>query len=970
MDVVVRTDPKGCRVVRCETVEPDIVVVGCGSGLTAGLNAGQRRTGTGTLRNNGFHHIRQDVGNAFIQYLCLLGFRSQKEISVPIQNLPVCDGGLAGAAVRNGGKSLCHFNRLYTAGEATQRQSRCVLIVVVALSVQGGDAELFHQICGILRTNLQPYFYRTYVGGKLHGSSHGNPALVSAVGVGRPGPTFEGQRFVHDGGSGGHVIAVIFRSLGVVVVIRVLIFLILLQVVVALLQCRAVYRQRLDGGSRLSRIQCSVEETASVRAAATDHGLNLSGAHFSDNHGTLRLNDFIRHGNQRILQHQLASGFLNHIRVALDVIRIDGDVAVLIHGFVRRRNVHVAGGVDVEFAAFAGVGRFQLHAVIRAAVHRRLVEVQTFSGLEGNGAVGVLLEFTAFQRHIALAVHQVAVLVQRNRTLVRGHVSVAVRMQVQQRREIARILEGLIHRLLGFRVHGGINLQTAAVYQLLSGLLIHIVFLLQVLNDFVGHVILEVGADFIIIRGNRRIDKVCQFLILILPILLVRNVPLVLHQRQAELTSGLGNIVGVVLLAAHGNLRHIRSVRDTRRIFNQRVGVRGLRHGGQSRTLNQAEVLYILGKITFGCRFDTVVAVAVINAVQVCGDDFFLGKGVLNPRRVPHLDDLTPQASLAHDIRKVDVSGQLLGQGTGTADSAAGKGLEDRTHHSLPVETVVIPERFIFQGHDGVHHVLRQLLVLDDGSLLAVADGIHCIPIIVVDDGIRRNRIVDVLRIDARRRDDDHRRVQNSERHQRGNGSSSELENLLSPGERITVLVHPMVRVQIVDERIELRMSIPEIIKLLFEAARFRIRSRPFRCRHLVSGVLLLSAKRKFLLSVGFRRGRSFRGMLVLSAAHKFLFKGGDIIELLDIAFWTVSGRGRAARCRRPGAGSSFSQIVFTNYSGLVRCISGGIRRLRRGRFLRHSPGGLLPFQPLLRHLAGQLLHQFIIGWFSIAHSL
>ena len=343
---------------------------------------------------------------------------------------------------------------------------------------------------------------------------------------------------------------------------------------------------------------------------------------------------------------------------------------------------------------------------------------------------------------------------------------------------------------------------------------------------------------------------------------------------------------------------------------------------------------------------------------------------MLNPRRVPHLDDLTPQASLAHDIRKVDVSGQLLGQGTGTADSAAGKGLEDRTHHSLPVETVVIPERFIFQGHDGVHHVLRQLLVLDDGSLLAVADGIHCIPIIVVDDGIRRNRIVDVLRIDARRRDDDHRRVQNSERHQRGNGSSSELENLLSPGERITVLVHPMVRVQIVDERIELRMSIPEIIKLLFEAARFRIRSRLFRCRHLVSGVLLLSAKRKFLLSVGFRRGRSFRGMLVLSAAHKFLFKGGDIIELLDIAFWTVSGRGRAARCRRPGAGSSFSQIVFTNYSGLVRCISGGIRRLRRGRFLRHSPGGLLPFQPLLRHLAGQLLHQFIIGWFSIAHSL
>ena len=561
-------------------------------------------------------------------------------------------------------------------------------------------------------------------------------------------------------------------------------------------------------------------------------------------------------------------------------------------------------------------------------------------------------------------------LVQRNRTLVRGHVSVAVRMQVQQRREIARILEGLIHRLLGFRVHGGIDLQTAAVYQLLSGLLIHIVFLLQVLNDLIGHVILEVGADFIIIRSNRRIDKVRQLLILVLPILLVGDVPLFLHQGQAELTSGLGNIVGVIFLAIHGDLRHIRSVRGIRRILDQRVGVRGLRHGGQSRTLNQTEVLYILGKITFGCRFDTIVAVAVVNAVQVSGDDFLLGKSVLNPRRVPHLNDFTPQASLAHDIRKVDVSGQLLGQGTGTADSAAaGKGLENRSHHSLPVEAVVIPECFVFQGHDGVHHVLRQLLVLDDGSLLAVADGIHCIPIIVVDDGVRRNRIVDVLRIDARRRDDDHRRVQNSQRHQCGNGSSSELENLLSSGERVAVLVYPIVRIQIVYERIELRMGIPEIIKLLLQAARFRVRSRTFRCRHLAAGVLLLPAKRKFLLSLSFRRGRSFCGML-LSAAHKFLFEGGDIIELFDIASWTVPGRGRAARRCRPAAGISSPQVVFTNYSGLVRCASGGIRRLRRGCLLRHSPGGLLPFQPLLRHLAGQLLHQFIIGWFSIAHSL
>ena len=515
---------------RRETVEPDIVVVGCGSGLTAGLNAGQRCAGTGTLGNDGLHHIRQDVGNAFIQYLCLLGFRSQKEISVPVQNLPVRDGGLAGSAVRNGGEGLCHFYRFYTAGETAQRQSRSVLVVVIALAVQGGDAELLHQICGILRTDLQPYFYRTYVGGELHGSSHGDPALVSAVGVGRPGPTFEGQRFVHDGGAGGHVIAVVLRSLSVVVVIRILIFLALLQVVVTLLQCRTVYRQRLDGGSRLSRIQRSVEETASVRAAAADHGLDLSGAHFGDDHSTLWLNDFIRHGDERILQHQLASGFLNHIRIALDVIRIDGDVAALIHGLVRRRNVHVAGGVDVEITVFAGVRRLQLHAVIRTAVHRRLVEVQALSGLEGNGSVGVLLEFAALQRHIALAVHQIAVLVQGNHTLIRGDVSVTVRMQVQQGREIARILKGLIHRLLGFRVHGGINLQTAAVYQLLRGLLIHIVFLLQVLNDFIGHVILEVGADFIIIRGNRRIDKVRQLLILVLPILFVGDVALFLHQ--------------------------------------------------------------------------------------------------------------------------------------------------------------------------------------------------------------------------------------------------------------------------------------------------------------------------------------------------------------------------------------------------------------------------------------------------------
>ena len=236
---------------RCESVEPDIVVVGCGSGFTAGLNAGNGCCGTGTLCNYGFHHVTENECDALVENLRFLRTGGQQQVAVSIQYLSVCDGGLTGTAVGDGRISLGHFNWFYTLGQTAQCQCCGVFVVVLSISVQGRDTELLNQICRIGGSYLQENLYGAHVRGELHRSSHGNASLVTTVGVGRPGFALEGDLLIHDGGTGGHVITVVLGALGIVVVVGIGVFFTLLQIVIALLEGSTVYRQRFDGGTRL-----------------------------------------------------------------------------------------------------------------------------------------------------------------------------------------------------------------------------------------------------------------------------------------------------------------------------------------------------------------------------------------------------------------------------------------------------------------------------------------------------------------------------------------------------------------------------------------------------------------------------------------------------------------------------------------------------------------------------------------------
>ena len=55
--------------------------------------------------------------------------------------------------------------------------------------------------------------------------------------------------------------------------------------VITLLECARIYGNRLDGGSGLTRIQCSVVELTSLLFSSAYHRLNLTGSDLYDNHG-------------------------------------------------------------------------------------------------------------------------------------------------------------------------------------------------------------------------------------------------------------------------------------------------------------------------------------------------------------------------------------------------------------------------------------------------------------------------------------------------------------------------------------------------------------------------------------------------------------------------------------------------------------------------------------------------------------
>ena len=64
-------------------------------------------------------------------------------------------------------------------------------------------------------------------------------------------------------------------------------------VFIAHLNSRSVYSNRLDGGSRLTRIDSSVVKLFACRSAAAHHAFDFTGLVLDDNCGSLRLADLL-----------------------------------------------------------------------------------------------------------------------------------------------------------------------------------------------------------------------------------------------------------------------------------------------------------------------------------------------------------------------------------------------------------------------------------------------------------------------------------------------------------------------------------------------------------------------------------------------------------------------------------------------------------------------------------------------------
>ena len=187
-------------------------------------------------------------------------------------------------------------------------------------------------------------------------------------------------------------------------------------------------------------------------------------------------------------------------------------------------------------------------------------------------------------------------------------------------------------------------------------------------------------------------------------------------------------------------------------LYSPAVPPSSLRQGRQRGRLGDGDVGDALAEVGLGGLLDAVTAVAVVDRVQVGLQDLILGEGVLDLQRVVGLDDLPPVVVVELGVRQVQVSGQLLGDGTGAADlSAVAELLQNGADDTDHVEAVVGPEGLVLQGDEGVLYVDRDLI---DRHVVPVAaggeDGVHLLALVVVDDRGLVQQIVEGRRIDGR----------------------------------------------------------------------------------------------------------------------------------------------------------------------------------------------------------------------------
>ena len=176
-------------------------------------------------------------------------------------------------------------------------------------------------------------------------------------------------------------------------------------------------------------------------------------------------------------------------------------------------------------------------------------------------------------------------------------------------------------------------------------------------------------------------------------------------------------------------------------IVERRVIVRALRDTSKHGTFIERQILDVLAEVSLRCCLYAISTLPKIDLVHIHLEDFLLCILPLELQGQENLLYLTRQRAFLGQVR---VLGQLLRDGRATLRdaTAADVGIE-RTQDAARVDTAVLVEAVILDGHESILQVFGNLLDLDGPAVFSRVDIGNLIAIDIVN--LRRRRRQDIV---------------------------------------------------------------------------------------------------------------------------------------------------------------------------------------------------------------------------------
>ena len=178
----------------------------------------------------------------------------------------------------------------------------------------------------------------------------------------------------------------------------------------ALLKCRSINCNRLDGGTRLSRCCCTIVEHTSRNFTTADHRFNRTCFIIHNRHSRLRLNDFLF--QTEVFRCELLSILREEVRIIFKEVCTDNQIVIGITFFILLRNVQIAARNRVELTLFNRVHAFEFHAVVSLTLNGCVINRKAFSRVNRQRTVLVPLVFARTEFEVSLFIDIVGISIQ------------------------------------------------------------------------------------------------------------------------------------------------------------------------------------------------------------------------------------------------------------------------------------------------------------------------------------------------------------------------------------------------------------------------------------------------------------------------------------------------------------------------------------------------------------------------------